>query len=262
MDLNHALLYWTNHNASIIQWIAAFICGLSIILIFRIVVRKKDEDMRVPDLSNIESSLKKILESAGAKQFQSGDAAAASGAVAGGSGAVDPALVAEVQTLKEAVAAKDAELEKLKSAAPAAGGGDDGLAEKIKDLEAKLAEYQILEDDIADLTRYKKENEELKAQLAGGGAAAAAAAPTESAPTAAPTPPDASPVAEAAPTPEPAPVSAAELATPPEAAAKAEPASVAPGPDLVAEFQATVQEQKKAEGNDLLGEFSTEQKPS
>lgn len=249
MDMNHALHFLTSHNALIIQWLLAFICGLSIILIFRVVVRKKsdNDDMKVPDLTNIESSLKKIIEGS-----MTSKPAAADGVVA-----ADPNMVADLQNLKNAVAEKTAEIEKLKAAASASGAGDSGLADKIKDLEAKLAEYQILEDDIADLTRYKKENEELKAKLTGE-APVASEAPAAAA--AAPTPAE-------EPTPAPTPVASAEVAAAP--AAPAEPAapaptaaSPAPGPDLVAEFQATVQEQKKAEGNDLLAEFSTDQKSS
>ena len=252
MDLNHALHFWTQHNGQIIQWVAAIICGLSIVLIFRVVVRKKsdNDDMKVPDLSNIEASLKKIIE--GAKP-----AGAADGATA-----ADPNVAADLQNLKAAVAEKTAEIEKLK-AAGAGAAGDNGLADKIRDLEAKLAEYQILEDDIADLSRYKKENEELKAKLAGG-APASEAAPTPAAEApAAPTPAaeaPAAPAAEAAPAPAAEATPAAEAPAAP--VAEAAPAAPAPGPDLVAEFQATVQEQKKAEGNDLLAEFSTEQKSS
>lgn len=72
--------------------------------------------------------------------------------------------------------------------APAASGGDgdsgkvDELNQKIDELQARLAEYEIIEDDIADLSLFKDENvklraevEALKAQLATAGTSAPAA---------------------------------------------------------------------------------------
>ena len=60
------------------------------------------------------------------------------------------------------------------------GGGDAGGSkehlERISELEAKLAEYEVLEDDIADLSLYKEENARLKTELdrlKGGGAPSA-----------------------------------------------------------------------------------------
>lgn len=43
----------------------------------------------------------------------------------------------------------------------------DILQTKIAELEAKLNEYEIIEDDIADLSRFKEENEELRRELEG-----------------------------------------------------------------------------------------------
>ena len=44
-------------------------------------------------------------------------------------------------------------------------GDADKLSSRIKELEAKLAEYEILEDDIADLSLYKEENARLRSEL-------------------------------------------------------------------------------------------------
>ena len=47
------------------------------------------------------------------------------------------------------------------------GGGDDAeLLKQIAELEARLEEYEIIEDDIADLSLYKVENDKLKDELA------------------------------------------------------------------------------------------------
>jgi hypothetical protein len=120
------------------------------------------------------------------------------------------------------------------SAAPAAAGGEDlqKLQEKCQSLEARLAEYSVIEDDLANLKRLQQENAQLKSQLANG-AGAAAAAPAAPAPTPAP--------AAAAPSaPEPAPAAAPTPA--PVATAPAEPAAPAasadPGADAAAKAMA------------------------
>ena len=52
------------------------------------------------------------------------------------------------------------------SAAVAAGANDNSdLLAKISELEERLMEYEIIEDDIADLSLYKTENEKLKEEL-------------------------------------------------------------------------------------------------
>lgn len=149
-----------------------------------------------------------------------------------------PEAAAEMAQLKAAVAegrkkaealqikVKEAE-EKAAAAIAAAGSGGaaapaDGMSEqekedfaaKIRDLEARLAEYEIISEDIADLSRYREENDELRKELdnvkSNQAAAPVAAAPAPAAPQAAA--PVAPPPVEAAP-PAPAPeVPVAEVA--------------------------------------------------
>ncbi len=69
-------------------------------------------------------------------------------------------------------------------AKPGAGGGGPSadlskLQEKIALLEAKLAEYSVIEDDLANLKRLQQENAQLKAQLGGAPAPAPAATPAQ-----------------------------------------------------------------------------------
>lgn len=73
---------------------------------------------------------------------------------------------AQVQSLKLELKAKEDELNKAKAS------GDHKISEdaeklnaRIKELEGKLAEYEILEDDIADLSLYKEENARLRTEL-------------------------------------------------------------------------------------------------
>ncbi|WP_373997847.1 hypothetical protein [Bdellovibrio bacteriovorus] len=155
--------------------------------------------------------------------------------------------------LKDALQAAEAA-----AAAPAAAGGAEAEAGgmsaaekeemngKLRDLEARLAEYEIISEDIADLSRYREENDNLKKELEAlkaGGAQPVAAAPA------------AEPVVEAAPEPEPEPTPSepvsveppvqADAATPD---APAEPAATG-GADLIddelmKEFAAAVEGQK------------------
>ena len=144
--------------------------------------------------------------------------------------------------LQEALAAAQAA-----SAGGGAGGGGEGgmsLAEKeelngkLRDLEARLAEYEIISEDIADLSRYRDENEDLKKQLealkAGAPAPAAAAPAPEAAPAPAPEP-----------TPEPAAPAAEVAAEPaPEAPADSGGGSDLIDDDLMKEFAAAVEGQR------------------
>lgn len=97
------------------------------------------------------------------------------------------AKMAEQAKAMEALLAEKAKLEAELAAARAGGGGGTGdnpeLAEKIKQLESRLAEYSVIEDDLANLKRLQQENKQLKSQLSGAGAQPAPAAP---APAAAP----------------------------------------------------------------------------
>jgi hypothetical protein len=113
----------------------------------------------------------------------------ASAAPAGGSstgGAADPQLAAtlaerekKIAELQAQVQASKAELKNAEVALAEKGGGapvgdSEEVKNRIKDLEARLAEYEIIEDDIADLSMYKEENARLKKELAevAGGAPA------------------------------------------------------------------------------------------
>ncbi len=55
------------------------------------------------------------------------------------------------------------------------------LQERVKQLEAQLAEYAIIEDDLANLKRLQKENKSLKQQVASAGLEPAAVAPAAAA---------------------------------------------------------------------------------
>ncbi|MBC7690759.1 MAG: hypothetical protein H7222_03250 [Methylotenera sp.] len=77
-------------------------------------------------------------------------------------------VLSEKQKLEKDLSA--AKLANAQSAAQSAGAGAGALEDKVKHLEAKLAEYSIIEDDLANLKRLQQENSQLKATLAKGGA--------------------------------------------------------------------------------------------
>jgi len=112
--------------------------------------------------------------------------------------------VAILQSELEQVRAQLAEAQS--QPAPAEGGGDTAALEgqlatvtKERDeLKERLMEYEIIEEDLANLKRLQQENEQLKAtiaQLQGGAAAAPAVAAAAEAPAPEPTP-EPEPVAE------------------------------------------------------------------
>ncbi len=60
-----------------------------------------------------------------------------------------------------------------------ASGNNAELEEKVKDLEARLNEYSVIEDDLANLKRLQQENAQLKSTLAGKGQTLPVAAAAE-----------------------------------------------------------------------------------
>ncbi len=195
------------------------------------------------------------------------------GQLASASGA-DQNLVASLQAELDAAHKRIAELEALLAQAKAAGGSNPqaekqlaAVSKERDELKERLAEYEIIEDDIANLKKYKQENEQLRKSLAAYEGGSAPAAAVAAAPIAAqiadePVLADEAPMPEPEPEPMPEPVAApqfeddleaqmaaaiAESAPAPKPAAKAAPAVEAPIPE---EANA---EQKSAE--ELLSEF-------
>lgn len=150
-------------------------------------------------------------------------------------------------------------------AAPAAGGMSaeerSEFDAKVKDLEARLAEYEIISEDIADLSRYREENDALKKQLESLKATAPSTPPPAAAAPAAPAvdmglaiePLEQVKAAPAAPAPEATPAPP-KLAAVPDASPAVETPAESPAEetssliddDLMKEFAAAVEGQKSA----------------
>lgn len=288
MNIDQFLAYWSAHNIGIIEALIAAILFAVVFLSYRILFGKKDasgaDSAANVDTTQIEKTLQRILDAqtsgaAVAKStLTSADSAAAMEATANVSEGVaaGPEAAAEITQLKAALQEKTAQVEQLKAQASdggAAGGaaapglsGDEktALENKIKDLEARLSEYEIISEDIADLSRYKEENIRLQKELdalkgsASGGASAPA--PSEApAPVAAATPAPAPPVVEAVPVAEAKPETAPAAEAPAAEAAPAADSSNVIDDELMKEFAAAVEGQKTGqvsnETDKLMNDF-------
>jgi hypothetical protein len=192
VNLENTLNYLTHHSEAIIQWLFLSILLLSGFLIARWLFGKKEGGasaaiagataVTLADGGDIQTFLKKIMDQTAKLESMPMDKMTPAAA-----GEVD----AQVQALKKDLQAREEELKALKAAGDGKPSEDAGaLAARIKELESKLAEYEILEDDIADLSLYKEENARLRAELEkqkGGGADSTGAAPAPAAPPAAET---------------------------------------------------------------------------
>lgn len=223
MTVESFLHFWSRHNTAIIEILIALILGVVIYLAFRTFFGPQEEASSSNlNSTELEKTLQKILET----QAQNGagatlgtgmpgaDGTGADGAAAGATAA------ASLEKLKKELAEKEQALEALRvqSAATAADDGEKKkLEERVKDLEARLAEYEIISEDIADLSFYKEENAKLQKELAARGGSAPSEAASDSSiaepAPAAPAPAEPTPPAPAAA----APADAAPAASAPEA---------------------------------------------
>jgi hypothetical protein len=131
-------------------------------------------------------------------------------------GALDSVLNEKMKLEEELAGAKD----EAKGGTPGGPDKSGPLQERVKQLESQLAEYAIIEDDLANLKRLQKENKTLKQQLAdvtGGAPIPASKAAAEDAPI-----PDAKPAAPEVP----------NLDTKTAPAAPAEPAASVPDVEM------------------------------
>ncbi len=170
--LEKALHFVTYHSEPIIQWLFFAVLILSATVIARGLFGKKgslaevgDDGVLTPAVgaglvgsSDLQEGLNKIIEQLSKLESIEPEDLNAEGL---------EEVNSQVAALKKEIKEKEVEIAKLK-----AGGGSSqatpeagDFAARIKELEAKLSEYEILEDDIADLSLYKEENARLKEQL-------------------------------------------------------------------------------------------------
>jgi hypothetical protein len=144
VNLETALGLITHHSESIIQWLILAILLMAGYHIARMLLGKnRSEGAGSISLAD-DADIRKFMQKT----------------------AVTALVEAKVQALETQLKAKEEELNKAKS-----GGGklpveaEMLLNGRIKELEARLAEYELLEDDIADLSLYKEENARLRTEL-------------------------------------------------------------------------------------------------
>lgn len=232
------LRFWSHYNTLIIEILIGLILLTVVYLAFRTFFGPEEETAggvgHELNPADLEKTLQKILERqerapAPAAPQDSAPAASAEGGV--------PAVGAsdEVARLRSQLAERDQQIADIKAAASApasAGLADDEkktYEDRLKDLEARLAEYEIISEDIADLSFYKEENSKLQKEISSlkekNEAAPASEPPPEPSkdpiadlgldPQASPASPEEAPapVAEAAPAAAPAPTPSAPAAT-------------------------------------------------
>lgn len=246
MSLEKFLHFLMAHNATIIEVLLGLTLLVILFLSIRIFLVAREPDSASgssTDLTQIEASLKQILEKAGQVPVASA-----------GSSEESQRLTTEISNLKIELESRQKQIEDMKIAAASQPSAEPSglsneekakLEAQIRELQAKLSEYEIISEDIADLSFYKEQNIKLQKELEGlkgNREPAAAAPPPASAPVASTPSPPAAPIVEpVAPKPEPEIVGRSKAA---EAPAAPEAVSTAVDDDLMAEFAAAVEKQK------------------
>lgn len=176
MTVDHFLKLYQDNITTVIEVLfISILVGVTLILFFS-VFRKKSKDMDSEQLSQIEETLKKVLDRTSVtiqgapdsvveeKQDEETERPSEM------RGELNKAKE-QAEQLQGLLSDKDQELKKLKESLAAAQkksvGGENAtqMQAKIDELEGKLLEYEIIEEDIADLSFYKEENSRLKRQI-------------------------------------------------------------------------------------------------
>lgn len=184
------LHFFFHHLDRIIQVLFTTLFILIALLLYRSFKSPEDSETSSPSkLKSVEDLLQKMIGQLSLGKTT--DVAAGAPSAEGGAPAVSaaaaaaPELTAQVETLAKAIEEKEAKIKELegKVAQSATAGAAEAPAQapaavdpklteqlqqlqiKIKELEAKLSEYEIIGEDIANLSIYKEENSRLKDQL-------------------------------------------------------------------------------------------------
>ena len=144
------LHFWFQVNEFIIQW--ATLALIFVLMFWAVTSYLRNNKSQAP---NMKKALKKVTKET---QFPLNQSVAP---------VLGISASAKLRELKKELRLKDTQIEALKKKLEARSKTFDKTAEldKIKSLEKKLAEYEIVEGDIADLSRYKEENQKLRANL-------------------------------------------------------------------------------------------------
>lgn len=192
------LHFWSHYNTRIIEILVGLILLCLVYLAYRTFLAPvRDEEISTggANREDLEKTLNKILETqkAGAGPQLSDSEAAAEVERLRAQVIEKDRIIADFKARPDA-AVVSAEAQATVNAAAAVSAEEKAKLESmIKDLEARLAEYEIISEDIADLSFYKEENARLQKELEGaknGAQPAVAAAPVPEAAPAEEMPPE------------------------------------------------------------------------
>jgi hypothetical protein len=262
MTTESFLQYIFSHNAVLIETFVTAILLTAAFLTYRSFKMSKEEEQgssSLGDTSQLESMLKKVLEK-GVQQAEGSLAPAEDSPVSG-----EVAKLSEQNAhLKNELNRRLLEMEQLKNSkssgasAPQAGVPPEvkvALENQVKELQKKLDEFDIISQDIADLSFYKEENQRLIHELeARGGEPPVVRAPPVAAKAAArPVAEEAAKPKVAAPDVAAAPAPAEPKVSAPEPVAEAAPEPVIETPAPAATSETAVQE---VGDEDLIKEYA------
>lgn len=162
--------WYALHNTVIIQALAALIALLIVFFIFRLFFAKSSVDAHENEstgYSQINEKLNKLLDNQTHAVPVSLDVNSEQD-VLKQKEIIN--LQNEMAALKAQITEKDKELQDVKAAILAAGDSPvvenaESLQKELETLKERLSEYEIIADDIADLQKLRKENEDLKRQM-------------------------------------------------------------------------------------------------
>ncbi len=182
-----------HYNIGLIEALLVLIGGLLIFMFYRVFfastpVRMDGSILPAVNVNTteIEKTLKQLMET------QASSMAALEAKAASAGPGIDPEVQKENLELKHKMELKTqqvADLEKklqesyklvseTTEKAKSSNSGNEELEQKIKDLETRLQEYEIISEDISDLSKFKEENARLQAELEALRGAGATLAPT------------------------------------------------------------------------------------
>lgn len=167
-DIVKWVRFVAEHNEKVIGALVVAFLVTSILLLIRSLNEGKDSG----SVSNVQINLDEI--EALMKRLLGSGVAVSTGPGVGIAGAAMSEDAQSAITERETrIRDLASQLEQMKSELDKKGSGGSAVDEsamienqkRIEELQARLAEYEIIEDDIADLSRFKLENAELKAKI-------------------------------------------------------------------------------------------------
>ncbi len=183
MNIDKLLNLFFHWNVFIIEALFGVVLLGIVFLAIRSFMRPEGHDSEL-NLGGIENSLKKLIEN-----YSGNESASVQTEASLEGDAIMEEMATQIERLKLQLIEKTEEIEQLKTgtavvssntvasnAAPieavpvkpsvsSPSGANEELEEKVRELEARLSEYSIIEDDIADLSFYKEETVRLQAEI-------------------------------------------------------------------------------------------------